>query len=447
MGFRGQEFAFDSPAAALKGMLARLENARGVMCERVPLESAHGRVLGEDIRCDRDSPAFDYSAMDGYAIRVADARGAKTPTLHVAGESCIGREPPTLGAGAVPVAIRVSTGAAIPPGADAVLKREDVIEHGGGSDSEACAGDTPTASITVSAAAMAKLRTGDNIRVRGENAGAGSVVLESGAVIDAAAIGTLAAVGVNEPSVFGRVRVTVITTGDELVSPDWSPSAYEVRNSNGPALRAMLSAHAWIDVVSVAHARDGGRELDSALRDAIARADAIVLTGGVSMGHRDPVRGAVERAGALIVFHGLPQRPGKPMLGAVVPGMCSPGMGATRMGVPVFGLPGNPISAMVTCRRIVLPVLAARAGVKHGSAVLMPWMVKIANPDGKTLDVWWHRPARLISAGEAELVEARGSGDIVAGGRSNGFVELPPGARAEPGVASAESVAFYPWSA
>ena len=245
---------------------------------------------------------------------------------------------------------------------------------------------------------------------------AGDVVLEAGTVLSGAAVGTLAAVGCVRPAVFRRVRVAVITTGDELVAPGETPGAYEVRNSNGPVVAQVLGAHAWAEVVSCEHVRDEGPGLGAALRGAVADADAVVLTGGVSMGHRDPVRGAVEAARAEVVFHGLPQKPGKPMLGAVVK--------RDEATVPVLGLPGNPVSAMVTCTRIVVPVLAGAAGAARWPAAPT---VRVVGWDGKAMDLWHHRLVRLREDGAVELVDGRGSGDIIAGGRSDGFIEVPPG--------------------
>jgi molybdopterin biosynthesis enzyme len=183
-------------------------------------------------------------------------------------------------------------------------------------------------------------------------------------------------------------------------------------------------------VERVVHVRDEGDGLEREVRGALEGCDVVVMTGGVSMGHRDPVRGVVERVGAEVVFHGLPQRPGKPMLGAVV----ERGVMGARA-VAVFGLPGNPVSAMVTARRIVVPVMAARAGM---AGVREPVVAEIANGDGKSLELWWHRLARVGVDGRVELVDTRGSGDIVSCGRAEGFVEMAPGD-------AAARARFYAW--
>ncbi|MFN0010071.1 MAG: molybdopterin molybdotransferase MoeA [Phycisphaerales bacterium] len=440
MGFRGEDYVFASPAAAVAGLLAHLRiDTTPRRVEACALASARGRILAASVVADRDSPPFDYASMDGYAVRLTDA--ARQPAaraanadgvrLPVTGEARIGAAPPPMPPG--PGAVRIVTGAAMPvgpSGPDLVVPRENVVEHASRVDL------TRVEAITILPTTAHRLREGDSIRRRGENARAGDEVLGAGTVLSAAALGTLAAVGRVLPRVYARCRVAIITTGDELVPPESTPAAFEIRNSNGPAVSAVLGAHAWIEVASVEHVRDDGRRLGETLRDAIARADAVVLTGGVSMGHRDPVRGAIEAAGAEITFHGLPQRPGKPMLGAIA---------ARTDGarVHVFGLPGNPLSVLVTAARIVIPVLAARAGVVRWPA---PACVRLANPDGRTLGLWWHRPVRLNERGEAELVDGRGSGDIVAGGRSDGFIEVPPHTHVGDAAAASPTLyPYYPW--
>ncbi len=443
MGFRGQAFAFDSPGAAVAALVARACPPPAVRSsDGVGLNEAAGRILVEEIRADRDSPSFDYSAMDGYAVCAGDlaahsqagpTEAAQTIILPVVGESRIGEPPPASFDGdRRPVAVRIATGAPIPPGADTVVRREDVLEHAAGRAAE-------VTSISVTPVAVARVRRGDHIRRRGENAPAGTVILHAGEVITAAGLATLAAVGSTRPAVFARVRIALITTGDELVESHHTPSTFQIRNSNAPAVKAILASHAWAEVASVSHIRDDGH-LGGALEHACQDADAVVLTGGVSMGHRDPVRAAVEQLGAEIVFHGLPQRPGKPMLGAI---LRQPTPRAAKA-VPIFGLPGNPVSALVTCVRVVLPVLAACAGAKRTPPQCLPRLIEVRNPDGRVLDLWWHRLVRLVvdadGLPQAELIDGRGSGDIVAASMSDGFVEVPPGT-------SSAILPFYSWPA
>ena len=418
MSFRGQPYAFESPAAAIAGMVARLERSRSTeLAESCALDRAIGRVLAEAVVADRDSPPFDTSAMDGYAVRVADLAGeGASITLPIVGESRIGMPPPVLPSGAGAGAIRIVTGAAIPPGADAVIRREDVEER----TSTRSAPSAGVATIALSDAAR-RVARGAHIRHRGENARAGDRLLEAGTVLSASSIGALAACGCAAPRVITRQRVGVIVTGDELVPIDAQPDAFQLRDSNGSTLHATLAAHAWLEVLAPEHAVDEGARVEALLRARVEACDVVVLSGGVSMGHRDPVRAAIEAIGADIVFHGLPQRPGKPMLGAIA-------RRADGRSVVIFALPGNPISAMVTARRIVVPVLAALTGARMAPRAPR---VTVANADDALLDLWWHRLVRITDAGEAELVAGRGSGDIVAGGHSDGFIEVPPRTRSE----------------
>lgn len=460
MGFQGREFAFDSPAAAVAGLIARaVRSGTRRSSETLALDAALGRVLAEPIVCDRDSPAFDYSAMDGYAVRSADvhaaedrarASGTTAVTLRVVGESRIGREPPTLAARAakssVAAAMRIATGAPMPSGAEAVIRREDVVEHVDSST-------VGVGSITLPLEVAANIKAGDYVRLRGENAHAGSTVLSPGAALTTASLGALAAVGCIAPRVYRRLRVALITTGDELTAPSATPGFFQVRDSNAVAIAAMLRACVWLEVVSVMHLDDDA-DLTAALRAMIGAdepetrrgAEGVILTGGVSMGHRDPVRAAVESLGAEIVCHGLPQRPGMPMLAAVL----SSRVGLGVAPVPIFGLPGNPVSAMVTGTRIVLPVLAACAGAVETPAALAPRLVELAVDGGKRLNMWWHRPARLVVSADgtplAELIDTRGSGDVVAAARSDGFVEIAP-AGASVRDTTSRVVPFYSWPA
>lgn len=443
MGFKGQEFAFSSPAAAVADLVGKVRDAgSSQQPDSVELAEAAGRILAQDVQADRDSPPFDYSAMDGFAVCAAQllaAQSARGPTdsshapleVSVVAEARIGHPPPvdafsTRGA----VAVRIATGAPIPLGADAILKREDVRE------STASGGGQPD-SISVPTETLAHLRPGANIRRRGENAGAGAVVLPRGQVLSAAALGTLAAVGAVRPLVCKRLRVAIITTGDEVVEPHESPTAFQIRNSNAPSLQTALRAQPWIHIVSAVHVGDNS-ELPAAVSDASRQAQAVVVTGGISMGHRDLVRSAIEQTGAQIMFHGLPQRPGKPMLAAVL----ASGSGGDGSLTPIFGLPGNPVAALVTAVRVVLPVLAARAGAERTPSSFLSRLVELGNPDKQSLKFWWYRPARLVSTADgsvrAELIDSRGSGDMISAGISDGFLEIAPGA-------NQTTLPFYSW--
>ena len=174
----------------------------------------------------------------------------------------------------------------------------------------------------------------------------------------------------------------------------------------------MLRGVPLVGEINAAHVQDDEAAMLGAVRTALANTDAIVLSGGVSAGHRDFVPLALVESGVKVLFHGLPQRPGKPMLA-----------GVTALGVPVLSLPGNPVSSMVTARRYLLPALAARAGRLEPAPVTR---VVLRDADTQSIPLWWHRLVRLTAEGEGELLDNRGSGDLIAAGASDGFVEVPP---------------------
>lgn len=398
----------DSPAAAIAALVARLGPAAASLgAERIALADARGRVLAEPVRADRDSPPVDCSAMDGYAVRVADlALGRELPVL---GEARTGSAPPPMPAARA--CIRVATGSARPAGADAVIPREQTVERT----------DDRGNVVRIDVKPDAAPRAGDHWRLRGENARAGTPLIEAGSTVDAATAATLAACGVARPSVRRKIRVSIVTTGDEVVPIEASPPPERFRDSNGPGLAMLVAGRPWLELAHLEHLADDAERLNAAVGHAIATSDAIVLTGGVSMGHRDLVRGAVERLGAAILFHRLPQRPGRPMLAAIAHrGECP---------VPIFGLPGNPLSTLVTARRIVLPTLAALAG----SRLPPPRDVAVADEPDVPAPLWRFRLASLGPDGIARALPVRSSGDVAVAGRSDGFLEIAPGERIEAG--------------
>jgi molybdopterin molybdotransferase len=373
-----------------------IERLAPVSLERVALEHAAGRVLAEPLRSDRDSPPCSVSAMDGYVLRRADLREQGTP---VAGEIRIGQAPPDLPQGA---ALRIVTGAPVPRDADLILRREDTIEE--------------PDRITLRPGAAVP-RPHEHIRRQGENLSAGATVIEPGVTISAPVIAAMAAFGAAHVRVFRRVRIGILTTGDELLPVAAEPRPWQIRDSNGPCLGAMFAPVPWLEVLPAKHAVDQPAAIEHVLRSLLEQCDAVFLSGGVSMGQHDHVPQVAGAAGCEPVFHRIPVRPGRPLFGAVGP-----------QGQAVFGLPGNPVSVMAMARRFGVPALARRAGM---NAPPPAGLVRIARSDGRTLGLWWYRPVRLVAHGQAELVPGMGSGDVVSSARSDGLVEIPPGADAE----------------
>src|SRR5262245_39971190 len=215
--------SFDSPSQAIEALSRLLEP---VGCEHVPLSQAVGRVLAQPLLSDRPSPAADVSAMDGYAIRLADAA---LQTLKVSDEVRIGQPPRPL---APRSAAKIVTGGPVPPGADTVIRREDVRE-------------SPD-SILIPPEIARQLKPGHSIGRRAENLPANHLVLDAGIEITAPAAAALACSGEHKPLVRRKVRVGVLVTGDELIADDETPTAYQLRDSNGPTLRTLLSRIPWL---------------------------------------------------------------------------------------------------------------------------------------------------------------------------------------------------------
>jgi len=310
------------PVAEAQARLLAL--ATPLPIETVPLIEAVGRWAAADIIARRTQPAADLSAMDGYAIRFADLPGPWT----VVGESRAGAQlERVLQAGE---AARIFTGAPVPAGADAILVQEEARRDG---DALHLAGDGPP-------------QRGASIRPRGSDFAEGSVLVGVGDRLTPGRIATAAIGGHGALPVRRRPRVTILSTGDELVPPGMPTEGVKLPASNGPMLQAMLN--------SVAEAVDGGLVPDrldhlvAALQG--AQADVIVTTGGASVGDHDLVRPALDEAGATLDFWRIAMRPGKPLL-------------AGRLGTTiVLGLPGNPVSAFVTAQLFLLPLLARLSG-------------------------------------------------------------------------------------
>lgn len=354
------------------------------------VETALGRVLAEVLTLDRDSPACDVSAMDGYAVRGDELRSANLP---IVGECPIGQPPSVLEIGTVR---RIYTGGPIPTGADTVVRLERGRESGG----------------ILSLESEIEIPSGADIRRRGENALAGETVLTAGSQLAAPAIGALASIGPQAVWTYKPLRVSVITTGNELDRGSETLPAWRLRDSNGPALLGLLHPLPWIEAVEWSHAEDDLAALTDTIASQLSGSDAVVLTGGVSKGAYDFVPEAVQRAGGHEIFHRIAARPGQPTLGAVFNGK------------PILGLPGNPLSVMCAGRRLLVPALRKRAGFSNPDPPVP--VVQLSKPPTKTLPITWWRPVKLVGNGVAEIVGLKGSGDVIGPAGSDGMVEIPP---------------------
>ena len=305
-----------------------LREAPALPFEEVALDDALSRVLAEDVASDSDLPPFDRAAMDGYALRAADVAGAPA-ALEVVGEVRAGQWPDlTVGPGQ---AVRIMTGAPVPPGADAVQQVEKT---------------QPLDEFRVTI--LSAVAEGANVAPRGSEVRAGDVVLARGRVIDPAAIAVLASAGRARVRVARRPVVALLVTGDEIVEVSATPAPGQIRNSNGPAVAAQARlAGAEVRLLGVAPDRQDA--IAQALRAGLA-ADVLVVSGGVSAGDYDLVEPALLELGATFLFTKVAVKPGAPLVFGR--------RGATL----VFGLPGNPVSAQVTFDLFVRPALLKMQG-------------------------------------------------------------------------------------
>lgn len=333
--------------------------------ETVPTEAALGRVLAEPVRAAVDLPPWDNSAMDGYAVRsvdVAAARPEAPVVLEVVGDAPAGRA--ATAAVRPGTAVRIATGAPIPSGADAVVPVEETRpadeevsrEPLGREGSSEGAGPARVA-------ILAAVPIGASVRSRASDVAAGQVVLEAGAVMTPAAVALAAGAGVATVRVHRRPVVAVLVTGDEVRRPGEPLGAVGIPDANGPGLRS-LARTAGAEVLDLGVAPDRLEAVATAIRGVLDRVDVVVVSGGVSVGPYDVVRGAFEALGSVGLWR-VAIQPGKPVA-----------FGTARRtdggSVLLFGLPGNPVSSFVTFDLFVRPVLRALLGRAPGGERLEP---------------------------------------------------------------------------
>ncbi len=315
-----------TPDEALARLLAL---ARPVDIETLPLIEAAGRWAAQPVIAERTQPARNLSAMDGYAIRQADMPGP----WRVVGESAAGK--PFSGAMAQHEAIRIFTGAAQPEGADTVIIQEDAARTG---DTLTLTGDGYD-------------RIGAHVRRAGSDFSEGQVLIDAGTRLTPARIGLAAIAGHAKLPVHCRIRIALISTGDELVPVGTDPGGDRLPSSNAIMLAAMLGALP-VEITDFGIVSDDRATLSAAFK-AAADHDIIVTTGGASVGDHDLVRPALIDAGATIDFWKVAMRPGKPLM-------------AGQLGKAVaLGLPGNPVSAFVTATLFLKPLIAHLSGASH----------------------------------------------------------------------------------
>lgn len=385
---------------------ARVQRPEG---ESVPLGASLGRVLAEEACADRDYPPFDRSTRDGFALRAADVAHAPA-TLKLVGEVRAGES--FAGTVGPEECVQIMTGAPVPEGADAVV----MVEH------TKPGGDQVVVERTVTA--------GANIVARGREAARGARLLGAGREIGYPEVSLLGQVGRAQVAVCRRPRVAVLSTGDELVPVEAQPGPTQIRNSNSHSMAAQVTLSGG-EPVLLGNAPDEIPALERLIKRGL-KENLLVLTGGVSRGKYDLVEVVLRQLGAEFYFDAVAIRPGRP----AVFGACQ--------GKFVFGLPGNPVSTMVTFELFVAPVVALLAGAS--APPLQFLKARLAEPITQKSGLTMFLPAQLEGEGGEVAVRAvpwQGSGDVAALAGSNCFLVVPEGVT---GLAAGTYVDVFPRS-
>jgi molybdopterin molybdotransferase len=386
-----QNVSFEKALSLVREKLA----AAGIQPGRevVDLAEARGRVLAEDVAADRDYPPFHRAIRDGFAVRAEDV-AAPPAELRLLGEIPAGAH--FTGAVEAGECVSIMTGAPLPAGADAVVMVEYTEPHRG--------------AVTV----QRSVRAGENVVPRGSEARQGARVLSAGRRLGAAELGLLATVGRSRVPVFARPRVAILPTGDEVVPVEQPPEWFQIRNSNAVALSAQVEAAGGIPHC-LAIAPDRPAALRSLVEEGL-RADLLLLSGGVSAGKFDLVEPVLADLGAEFYFQSVALRPGKPLVFGRVAGTF------------FFGLPGNPVSTLVTFALFARPAIAVLGGGDFELPVFL--RARLLKPFAQHSELTAFLPARLEHASGdpvVSLVGWQGSGDLVAVASANCFVVIHPG--------------------
>jgi molybdopterin molybdotransferase len=396
---------------AVESIVARLSAVDGL--ETVPLREADRRVLARDLIATLPVPSFTNSAVDGYALRGSDLPGDTERVFPVAGRLQAGaRSPGSIEPGH---AVRVFTGAPLPQGADTVFMQEDVRVD-----------DTGCVRLP------AGLKRGANVRAAGEDLAAGQAALPAGRLMRPQDVAVLAALGLTEIQVRRRVRVAVLSTGDEIVEPGSAKTETQLYDSNRIMLAAMLR-RLGCEVTDLGIRHDEPAQIADALRAAARSHDLILSSGGVSTGEGDYVKTAVERVGTL-VFWRVAIKPGRPVAMGVIDG------------TPLIGLPGNPVASFVTFAFVARPAIFALAGAQPTSVPVVRVRAAFAYKKKPKRREYVRVHLRTAADGMLEAVKfpREGAGLLSSLADTDGLVELPETAtRVEPG----EAVNFLAYAA
>ncbi len=405
-----------------------LEHIDVLEAEESPILGCLGQVLAEDIFSNINIPPLDNSAMDGYAVRSADTRGASRQSPRIL------RVIDTVVAGAISrfevepgTAIRIMTGAAIPEGADGVVRFEDTDE-------------SERQGIPAEIGVLEEIEAGRDIRPAGEDIAAGSLVLSKGMAIRAAEVGVLASLGRSKVMVIRRPLVAILATGDEIVDVAQPLPEGKIYNSNSYSVAALVQHYGGIPKI-LGIASDSEHSLMGKLRLGLD-ADMVITSGGVSLGDYDVVREVLAKEGE-IVFWRVREKPGKPLVFGVIKGVSKAG-GVSS--IPFLGLAGNPVSAMVNFELFARPAILKMMGKKNLTKPTVQAVIEdaIENSDGRRV---FTRVIVEKRGGQyfARLTGPQGSGILTSMARANGLVVVPED---KPGVKPGDlvEVMMLDWS-
>ena len=369
---------------------AILENLTIADAEYVPLEQASFRVLRENLVADRDAPPFDRVMMDGIAIHSSEFTGIGSHftlagTQAAGSKALVKTEPQTC--------FEVMTGAPLPEGCDCVIPVEEI-------------------SITETSVILspdADVEAGKFIHPTGSDSQQGSMVLAKNSLLSSAELAIAASMGYANLSVSRIPRITILTSGDEVVSPEKTPEPFQIRSSHPSAILSMIHRQ-HLGICRHIHLPDAVSVSRAAMETAMETSDFIILTGGVSKGKFDFIAPTLSELVGPPIFHGVKQRPGKPL-----------GYWKTPTSPHIFALPGNPVSVMATATRYVLPALKSYLGIPQ-AGLTRP----LAEPFHWTAPLPGFVPVKITSNGAALPSPVRNSGDFLSLAGCTGFIECKP---------------------